>query len=372
MDAGGAARRARHAARSRRARFGALVTLALTVLLVFVGCSGGGDPGPGSVDAHGATLPTAVPSGTPGTPGTVTAFDPSVGAPLPYNRIVAAYGIVGGTDFNGPASSIDELTAFLPQLQQLGQQFAAADPVHPVKLGLDLVVNVIQPCAYFPQYCSSWADDGVLQQYVDFCKQHDLLLFFDLQLVTEPVQHAVTTHLLSYLEKYPFVELALDTEFHFMANAEGRFEAESYPSFTGCVQANDINWATDQLAQISLTYHLPRKVLLLHQFSSVVFNSTNPCYAGTSTKAQIKRDPNVSIVLQADGYGAFADKATDYEYFVQRALIEYGGYKLFLHYQDCPTSPPCAFDIDPNGVARVPTPQEVLQLFPQPLFISYE
>ncbi|HUY79567.1 MAG TPA: hypothetical protein VMV29_22545, partial [Ktedonobacterales bacterium] len=72
-------------------------------------------------------------------------FDPSVGAPLPDNRIVAAYGIDGGSQVNGPASTLDMLTAFLPQLQQLGQQYAALDPTHPVILGVDLVVNSIQP-----------------------------------------------------------------------------------------------------------------------------------------------------------------------------------------------------------------------------------
>ena len=349
--------------RRQRAELSRLVTLCLVVTMILVGCSVGGAQANTSASGRGAVVPTGT---------AVTGFDPSVGAPLPDNRIVAAYGIVGGTDFNGPASNLDQLAAFLPTLQTIGQQFATLDPVHPVKLGLDLVINVIQPCGYFPEYCSSWADDGTLQQYVDFCQQHNLLLFFDLQLVTEPVQHAVTTHLLSYLQKYSFVELALDTEFHFMANSEGRYEAESYPNFTGCVQATDINWAADQLAQISYQYHLPRKVLLLHQFSSVVFNSTNPCYAGTSTKSQIALNPNVSIVLQADGYGQFQDKETDYTYFVQRALIEYGGYKIFLRYDSCPTSPPCAFDVAPNGVARGQTPQELMQIFPQPLFISYE
>ena len=58
-----------------------------------------------------------------------------------------------------------------------------------------------------------------MQAYIDFCQQHNLLLFFDLQLGTEPVKDAVMNHVLTYLEKYPFVELALDTEFHFPNNS---------------------------------------------------------------------------------------------------------------------------------------------------------
>ena len=48
-------------------------------------------------------------------------FDPAEGAPLPTNRIVAAYGIVGGVTFNGPASNLDLLNSYLPQLQDLGK-----------------------------------------------------------------------------------------------------------------------------------------------------------------------------------------------------------------------------------------------------------
>ena len=128
-----------------------LVTLCLVITLIFVGCSFGGTPTTSAATGHGAALPTGISTSA------VTGFDPSVGAPLPDNRIVAAYGIVGGTDFNGPASDLDQLTAFLPTLQSIGQQFATLDPTHPVKLGLDLVINVIQLCP-FGDYCSSWAD----------------------------------------------------------------------------------------------------------------------------------------------------------------------------------------------------------------------
>src|SRR5579863_4222508 len=141
-----------------------------------------------------AVLPRG-PIATPPTP-TVVVFDPGAGAPLPTHRIVAAYGIVGGGPSNGPASSLDMLDAWLPQLQQLGNQYAALDPTHPVLLGIDLVVNVIQPCGAYPQWCASWADDATIQAYVAYCQQHHLLLFFDLQLATEPVADAVTAHLM--------------------------------------------------------------------------------------------------------------------------------------------------------------------------------
>jgi hypothetical protein len=278
------------------------------------------------------------------------AFDPSLNAPLPTNRIVAAYGIVGGVNFNGPASTLDSLNAFLPQLQDLGRQYASLDPVHPVKLGIDLVINTIQPCSSFQQWCSSFADDGTLQSYVDFCQQHNLYLFFDLQLGVMPVKNAVQL-LEPYLQKYTFTEVALDTEFHFPNNAQGYAQAAAYPGYLGWMGADEINWAIEDLAQDSLQYHLPRKVLIVHQWETSVIHD----------KDKIEENPNVSVVLQSDGWGFTDAKLSKYQLFVQQELLGYGGYKLFYQY-----------DGDTQYDRPLQSPADVMNLFPQPLFISYQ
>ena len=349
----------------RRRRQGTAVSAAFALVcalaVLLAGCAGG---------SHSASSPSTSPSA--GRIPTLAVlnphpFDPSVGAPLPNDRIVAAYGIVGGSPVNGPASTLDLLNAYLPQLQQLGQQYAALDPVHPVKLALDLVVNSIQPCSSFPKYCSSWPDDQTMQAYVDFCQQHNLLLFFDLQLGVEPVQEAVTNHLLSYLQKYPFVELELDTEFHFPDTPQGYADMAGYPCCEGAMDASEINWAIDELAQISTQNQLPRKVLVIDQWYPGVFATYVAPSDAASNKNKIHPNANVSLVLQSDGFGYYPNKIGDYEAFVQQDLLEYGGYKLFYNY-DGSTS----YDIDDNGIKRVQTPQEVMQLFPQPLYISYQ
>ena len=278
-------------------------------------------------------------------------FDTSVGAPLPTNRIVTVYGIVGGVTFNGPASNLDLLNSYLPQLQSLGKQYAALDPTHPVKLGIDLVINVIQPCYSFPKFCASWADDSTLQAYVDYCQKHDLLLFFDLQLGVQPVADAVNSNLLPYLSKYPFVELALDTEFHFPNTPQGYSMAAGYPCCLGWMDATEVNWTIDKLADISLQNHLPRKVLVIHQWN----------YAVLTNKDKIKINPDVSVVLQSDGFGQTSDKLFDYQVFVQKDMLQYGGYKIFFQYPGAGA-----------GDTPVQTPAQIMQVFPQPLFISYE
>jgi hypothetical protein len=327
--------------RRSKARFRGLM---LCVMLALTACAA---PGAAATGSASTAAVHATPTATP------RPFDPSVGAPLPGNRIVAAYGISGGVDFNGPASELDMLDGFLPQLQDLGKQYATLDPTHPVLLGIDLVVNVIQPCGSFPKWCASFADDQTIQAYIDYCKKHNLLLFFDLQLGTEPVSDAVTTYLLPYLQKYTFTELALDTEFHFPNTPEGYADAEGYPCCLGWMNASEINWASNELAQISMQNHLPRKVLVIHEWNSGVLPD----------KEGIKLNPNVSVVLQSDGFGFVDNKLGDYQVFVQQQLIEYGGYKLFFQYPD---NPDAAHDIP------FQSPQDVLNIFPQPLFISYQ
>lgn len=326
-------------------RLSAFVLLAFALILVLASCA-----------PLSSTNTSTTPKGNAASLAIATwqsskPFDPADGAPLPTNRIVAAYGIVGGVTFNGPASNLDLLNSYLPQLQDLGNQYAKLDPTHPVKLGIDLVVNVIQPCYAFPKFCASWADDATLQAYVDYCQKHDLLLFFDLQLGVQPVADAVNSNLMKYLSKYSFVELALDTEFHFPNTPQGYAMAQGYPCCLGWMDATEINWTIDTLANISLQNHLPRKVLVIHQWN----------YAVLTNKNKIKLNPDVSIVLQSDGFGATSDKLFDYQVFVQKAMIQYGGYKLFFQYPGAGA-----------GDNPLQTPAQVMQVYPQPLFISYE
>lgn len=319
-----------------------LIPLIAGGLVLLAACAPTGSAAPSrTVVPRHATAPTATPH----------PFHPAAGAPLPANRIVAVYGIVYGYESNGFASSLAMLRGFLTQLTDLSRQFAALDPTHPVKRAVDLVVNPLKPCSQYPRWCSRFPDASTMQAYTSFCRHHHLLLFFDLQLGTEPVQDAIMKHLLPYLEEYPFTELALDTEFHFPNTPAGYAEAQNYPCCLGWMDAGEINWAADELATISRQYRLPRKVLVIHQWDPSVIHRKN----------QIRLNPNVSIVVQSDGWGATSYKVGNYASFVQQSMVEYGGYKLFLSH-----------DGDTQFDIPLQTPQQVLQLFPQPLFISYQ
>ena len=123
------------------------------------------------------------------------------------------------------------------------------------------------------------------------------------------------------------------------------------------MDASEINWTIGELAQISLQNHLPRKVLVVHEWNPNVLPD----------KSKITPDPNVSLVVHSDGFGGYDNKIGDYQLFVKQELIEYGGYKIFLPYADGG-----APDVDYQGNHQAQTPQQVMQLFPQPLIISYQ
>ncbi len=278
---------------------------------------------------------TSTPSPTP------TPFDPNVGAALPNNRIVAFYGIPGAP-VAGPAYA--PTSAMLTQLQAQAAVYATLDPSHPVLLGLDLVVNVADG---FPGPNGTYdhdVDAATVQSYITFCQQNNVLLFLDLELGRAQIRNVLPTYL-PYLEQYSFVHLALDPEWAFPAHS-------GIPGYNvGFMEPGDINWVIDQLAAIPMQYHVPRKVLILHQFRDIVLPN----------KSQIdKTSPDVSVVLHVDSVGNYnggvVDKKMQYQQWVQQQWTNLGGFKLFYKLE---------------APYHLMTPQEVLAMQPPPLVITY-
>lgn len=325
-----------------------------------------------------AVIPTAtsMPTATP------TPFDPSVGAVLPNDRIVAYYGYAcSGYAANGPISMCDgnnyprdfmdpftDATGFaVPGLKQVGAQFQTADPLHPVQLAIDLVVNTFTTCDQSPT-CSVTSDSHIIGNYIDYCQKHNLLLFLDVQMGRDSVQDMVT-QMQPYLAKYAFVHLALDTEFHYPSNwtASDIFYAPGAYA-RGFILQDDINWAVAKLSQISEENHLPRKVLMLHQLDNTVIRyktrdrNGNTIYAPVQDHKQIKTDPHVAIVVHTDGFGAISDKVGNYVLYVKQEPLQYGGFKIFFHRAGATYS----YDIS------IMTPQQIIALSPAPLMITYQ
>lgn len=299
-------------------------------------------------------VPTRPPPSTP----TPTPFDPAVGAILPNHRIVAFYA-VPGAEPTGPAYLLSD--AMLSQLKQQGQAYQTLDPAHPVQLGIDLVVSVPDGFPGPNNYYSHHVDSATIQDYLNFCAAHNLLLFLDLNIGWAPVMQEVN-FFLPYLEKYPFVHMAIDPEWMFPRH-------DGIPGINlSNVRASDLNPIIEAVAAIPMQYHVPRKILVIHQYRPSGDGLATPYDAGQAEiadKRNLVFDPRADVVIHVDSVGGYVgdrdDKIAQYTEWVKKDQaryinFKYGGFKLFYHLE---------------AKTRLMTPAEVLALDPPPLVVTY-
>ncbi len=74
---------------------------------------------------------------------------------------------------------------------------------------------------------------------------------------------------------------------------------------------------------------------------------------------QIKTRPEVQLVVEMDGWGTPARKLDTYQAYVYKEPVQFTGFKLF--YKN---------DTKSNG--RMLTPEDLLKLKPQPIYIQYQ
>ncbi|HLW02055.1 MAG TPA: hypothetical protein VKT82_25605 [Ktedonobacterales bacterium] len=295
--------------------------------------------------------PTLMPSPTP------TPFDPNVGAVLPTHRVVAFYG-VPFAEPTGPAYELN--SSMLEHLQNQGAAYQQLDPTHPVQLGIDLVVSVPDNFPGPEGYYSHHVDPATIQSYIDFCQQHGLILFLDLNIGQAPIMKEVD-FFLPYLERYSFVEMAVDPEWMFPRH-------DGIPGINlSNVRASDLNPIIEAVAAIPEQYHVPRKILMIHQYRSDgdgLANPYDPGQAEIADKRDLVYDPRVDVVIHIDGVGGYvgdqADKTYEYTTWVAQDIqkyhnFRYGGFKLFYHIE----------------AKTLMTPQQVLALTPPPLVVTY-
>jgi hypothetical protein len=285
-------------------------------------------------------------------------FDPSVGAILPTYRIVAYYG-VPGAEPTGPAYQLTE--AMYHRLQRQGAAYQKLDPAHPVRLGIDLVVSVPDRDPGPDGSYSHDIDDATIHRYMRFCVRHHLLLFLDLDFGRTPVLRE-TRKFLPYLEHNDYIQLAVDPEWMFP-------RGDGVPGVNlSNVRAADLNPVIDAVADIPARYHVPRKVVLIHQYRSDgdgLADPHDPGSAEIADKRHLRDTTGADVVIGCDGVGGYAGdhkaKTGEYEHWVRDDIdryhnFRYGGFKLFYQ-QEAPTG--------------VMTPAQVLALDPAPMVITY-
>jgi hypothetical protein len=264
--------------------------------------------------------------------------DPLPGAILPAKRIVAFY----GNPLSKRMGILGELPPdkMLARLDREVEAWRKADPARPVQPALHLIVVVAQGSPGRDGKYRLRMTDSLVEKVAGWAAQRNALLFLDLQVAKSTVQEEIPR--LSRFLSRPNVHLGLDPEFSMKSgHPPGKR--------IGTMSSSDINFAIRFLSDIVAKNNLPPKVLVVHRF-------TRDMVTGAKN---IVLDPRVQIVIDMDGWGNPWLKYDSYRDYIAREPVQFTGFKLFYH-NDTKKGEPLL------------TPQEVLLLTPQPLYIQYQ
>jgi hypothetical protein len=172
-------------------------------------------------------------------------------------------------------------------------------------------------------------------------KMGNAIVFLDIQVALSTLQQEVPT-----LEKYlklPQVHLGIDPEFSMKDGSKPGKKIGSY-------DAADVNYCVDYLAKLVKDNNLPPKILIVHRFTQGM----------VKRHKEIKLRPEVQIVMHMDGWGEPILKRSTYKLYIYKEPVQFTGFKLFYK----------------NDLKKAPhtlmTPEELLKLKPQPIYIQYQ
>ncbi len=282
----------------------------------------------------GTTTASTTPSRWP-----VKAAYPNAGALLPFKRIVAYYG-----NFYSKQMGVlgeYEQEEVLQRLRAAAAEWNSADPETPVVPAIDYIAVTAQASAGEDGMYRLRMPDSQIDRAIEMAQRIDGIVFLDVQVGFSTLQKELPA-----LKKYlalPQVHLAIDPEFSMKHGIRPGREI-------GTMDAADVNYAAEYLAQLVRDNNLPPKILVVHRF-------TEEMVTGYRT---IRPLPEVQIVIDMDGWGFPAKKLNTYRLVVQNEPIQFAGFKIFYKNDLRAPSP------------RLLTPAELLQLSPQPIFIQYQ
>ena len=264
---------------------------------------------------------------------------PLPGAILPFKRIVAYYGnlyskrmgILGDYPPNEMLSRLDKEV----------KHWEKADPKTPVQPALHYIAVVAQGDGGKDGKYRFRMPDKQIDSVLKIAKKREAIVFLDIQVALSDIRTQ-----LPLLEKYlklPHVHLGIDPEFSMKTGAKPGTRIGTY-------DAAAINYCSEFLAKLVKENNLPPKVFTVHRFTrKMVTNSQN-----------IKLRPEVQIVMHMDGWGEPELKKGTYRHWIYPEPVQFTGFKLFYK-NDLKKAP-----------NRMMTPEELLKLKPQPIYIQYQ
>ena len=265
---------------------------------------------------------------------------PLAGAILPFKRIVVYYG-------NMHSKKMGALGEYAPKemwrrLNAEVKHWEKADPKTPVQKGIHYIATVASGTPGKDGAYVNRMPEKQIDSALAIAKMENAIVFLDIQVGLSTIQKE-----LPRFEKYlkmPNVHLGIDPEFSMLKKGvpPGRK--------IGTYDAADINYTTDYLAKLVRANNLPPKVFVLHRFTQgMVTNYKN-----------IKLHPEVQFVVHMDGWGEPELKLGTYRNHIYKEPVQFTGFKLFYK-NDLKKAP-----------HRMMTPEELLKLKPQPIYIQYQ
>jgi hypothetical protein len=264
---------------------------------------------------------------------------PHQGALLPFNRIVAFYGNFYSKGMGVLGEYPEDI--MIAKLKAEVKVWESADPKTPVIPAIDYIDVTAQGSPGKDGKYRLRMPDTEIDKAVALAHKVNGIVILDVQVGLSNIQSE-----LPLLTKYlmmPEVHLALDPEFSMKTGKKPG-------SVIGTMDASDINYAENFLAQLVRTNNLPPKILIVHRFTRDMMTG----YKG------IKQLPEVQVVVDMDGWGSPAKKTGTYTQIIAPEPVQFTGFKLF--YKNDIKAPS----------TRMMTPKEVLNLTPSPSFIQYQ
>lgn len=263
---------------------------------------------------------------------------PLPGALLPYNRIVAFYGNL----YSKKMGILGELPkdSMLAKLKFEVAKWQAADTSLLVIPALHYVAVTAQGAPGKDGMYRLRMPFHQIDTIVNWAKEINGLVFVDIQVSHSNVGTEVP--LLETYLKMPNVHLGIDPEFS-MKNGE-------VPGTKiGTFNAADINAAVDYLATLVKQNNLSPKILVVHRFTQGMVTGYD----------QIKKVPEVQVVIDMDGWGSRILKRSTYLRYVYKEPVAFTGFKLF-------------YKNDTKAGDSLFTPSELLSFTPKPIYIQYQ
>lgn len=264
---------------------------------------------------------------------------PKSGAILPFKRVVAFYGNLYSQKMGilgelPPKELWNKLNAEL-------EAWKKADPATPVQPAIHYIAVVAQGAPMSDgKYCKRMPEQQI-DSALAIAKMGNAIVFLDIQVAQSNVMNEVP--LLEKYLKMPQVHLGIDPEF---SMKEGHVPGRKI----GNMNETDINFCSDYLAKLVKENNLPPKILVVHRFTQgMVKNYKN-----------IRLHPEVQIVINMDGWGEPVLKRSTYKLYIYKEPVQFTGFKLFYK-NDLKKSPHVML-----------TPEDLMKLKPQPIYIQYQ